>query len=263
MADKTLIEWADATWNPITGCTPISDGCKNCYAKRLIRRFPALHGYRETGPVVNGYIEIEPIPFGEIRFHPERLDQPLKWKKPRRIFVCSMSDLFHEDVKLEWFQKVYTVIMESERLNPGHTFLMLTKHPKRMSDLIRPKVPLKNLWLGVTVESDKYLHRIDTLLQIPAAVRFVSVEPMLGPIMFSDPDSPCGENYPGLDWVILGAESGPGRRPCKIEWMGDVVRQCDDAGMPVFVKQIHNAAGRVVKDINLFPEQLQRREFPK
>ena len=266
MSDKTKIEWANATWNPITGCTPISDGCTNCYAKRLVRQFPALHGYR-------GCTEIEPVPFDQIQFHSERLDQPLKWKKPRRIFVCSMSDLFHEDVDLEWVKKIYTVIMESWHRNLGHTFMVLTKRPERMAEIINPFEPLPNLWLGVTAENQRCAdERIPILLDIPATIKFVSIEPMLEPVelfgtrydYLSDLGRPCRPPVQkGIDWVILGAESGPGRRPCNIEWMIDVVNQCDAAGVPVFVKQVHDYRGRVVKDINDFPKALQRREFPK
>jgi protein gp37 len=279
MSDKTKIEWANATWNPITGCTPISDGCTNCYAKRLVKRFPALHGHDLI------YETLWPKPFNEIQFHPGRLHEPLKWKKPRRLFVCSMSDLFHEDVDLEWVKKIYTVIMESWHRNLGHTFMVLTKRPERMAEIINPFEPLPNLWLGVTAENQQSAdERIPILLNIPAAVRFVSIEPMLEPVDFGlrlgeeryencescsaspvrgQPYCPGNHEAGGIDWVILGAESGPNRRPCKTEWMIDVVNQCDDAGVPVFVKQIHDYRGRVIHDINQFPTQLQFREMPK
>lgn len=253
---STKIEWCDETWNPITGCTPISDGCKNCYAARMAKRLAGRYGYPADDPFW-------------VTFHPDRLDEPLKWKKPRRVFVCSMGDLFHCHVALKWFQKIYIIIMECKRLGLEHKFLVLTKRPERMSEWVNPKKPLDNLWLGVTAENQRCAdERIPILLQIPAAMRFVSIEPMLGPVDLNDREFLINKtlfkytlgNY--LDWVILGCESGPSRRLCAIEWMIDVVRQCDDVNIPVFVKQV-SINGKVSKNPAEWPEELRRREFPK
>jgi len=262
MGDKTAIQWADATWNPITGCTPISDGCAMCYAKALITRFPLLHTRSSI-----------PKPFERLYFHQGRLETPLKWKKPRRIFVCSMSDLFHDQIPFERIDQVFEVIDRC----PQHTFMLLTKRPKRALEYFsqgEPGVfPYKNVWMGVTTENYTMAdERLPVLLDIPATVRFVSIEPMLGPVeLFGKhrdylhdlglPGRP--PVLKGIDWVIIGAESGPGRRPCKIEWMVDVVEQCKAANVPVFVKQIHDGFGRVVKNIEDFPKELQFREFPQ
>ena len=285
MSDKTKIEWANATWNPITGCTPISDGCTNCYAKRLVKRFPALHGHDLI------YETLWPKPFNEIQFHPGRLHEPLKWKKPRRIFVCSMSDFFHENIDGQWQIDVLDTLYSYDAYS-RRTAMFLTKRPKNIIPVMEnwrkcnclANYP-KKWWFGVTAENQRCAdERIPILLNIPAAVRFVSIEPMLEPVDFGlrlgeeryencescsaspvrgQPYCPGNHEAGGIDWVILGAESGPNRRPCKTEWMIDVVNQCDDAGVPVFVKQIHDYRGRVIHDINQFPTQLQFREMPK
>jgi len=311
MAIKTKISWCDATYNPITGCTPISEGCANCYAKRWVAHFPLLHGFTSGGPAWDP-TEIEPFPFETIRFHHKRLDTPLKWKKPRRIFVCDIADLFHHHVCPEWIGAVMLVASFCSH----HTFMLLTKRVRRMASWFennpfgytqgaalaefgkhiqmsspmgrRNRVngvgtinghdgqnewPLPNVWIGVTAENQARAdERIPVLMGIPAAKRFVSIEPMLGPVeLFGKhrdylhdlglPGRPPVQK--GIDWVILGCESGPGRRPCKIEWMIDVVDQCRAAHVPVFVKQIHDGFGKVIKNINDFPKELQFREFPQ
>jgi len=210
----------------------------------------------------------------EVTLHPECLDEPLHWRKPCRIFVCSMSDLFHPEVPFEFIDKVYYRIYRGLR----HTFQVLTKRPGRMLEYLEDETavqlrllklfpnwtpesrltgrfPLPNLWLGVSVENQKAAdERIPKLLQIPAAVRWVSLEPLLGKIVLSMVDE--------LDWVVIGAESGPNRRPCKLEWVRSIVAQCKAAGVPVFVKQL-DIDGKVVKKIEQFPPDLKVREYPK
>lgn len=242
----TKIQWADETWNPITGCSKISDGCKNCYAERMAKRLAGRFGYPADEP-------FRPT------LHPDRLNDPRKWKKHRRVFVCSMSDLFHEEVPNEWRIKVFNAMATDIFLPCKHTYLILTKRPenmKRFFDLntkVGDPVPWPNVWLGVTAENqEQYDKRIPLLLQIPAAVRFVSIEPMLGPIdvkkwLFHDDcdhydcdgDCPVGLNPPfaGIDWVICGGESGPGARPVHPDWVRSLRDQCQAAGVPFFFKQ--------------------------
>jgi protein gp37 len=264
MGDKTRIEWTDATWNPVTGCFPVSAGCANCYAKRMAERFPKTHGPAPWSDVDR---EVE---FKDIIFHPDRLDQPLRWKKPRRIFVSSLGDLFHEDVKDEWIDKVMGVT----RLAPQHTFIFLTKRPERMKryfadspgvamvrankeaqgmakprNFICPESPSvwprHNLWLGVTAENQEMAdQRIPILLQTPAAKRFVSVEPCLSvvdlPMEWLSPfkeTDPLLNRTPRLDWIICGGESGPGARPMHPDWPRSLRDQCQAAGVPFFFKQ--------------------------
>ena len=317
--NKTKIEWAEATWNPITGCSKMSEGCKNCYAERMAKRLAGRYGYPKDEP------------FG-VTFHPDRLEQPMRWRKPRRIFVCSMSDLFHKDVPFKYIADVFQCIADCSQ----HIFLILTKRPERMKLFFdewwnpdktdpytrgglkrdRPRLflrqpgcsecrsfflgclhgrkkwkdvaitpnwreaeqkdyfghpdsicdafnwsadgrghgvavemdngeisvrqdaltgpfpaPLRNLWLGVTIEHPKYGYRADYLRKIPAAVRFVSLEPLLAD--FSE--------YPGIfddmDWCIVGGESGPGARPMQEQWARDLKNQCVEAGVAFFYKQ--------------------------
>lgn len=257
------IEWTDETWNPVTGCTPVSEGCANCYAKRMANRLRGRYGYPKNDPF-------------RVTFHPDKLDKPLHWKKPRMVFVSSMGDLFHKDVKSEWINIVWHKAFNL----PQHTFQILTKRPDRMLEWTRKadrmlewtrkaakvkawpieEIWPENVWLGVTAENQKCAdERIPILLQIPAAVRFVSVEPMLGPVDLSPwicksckngtVASPllihpkygggCGvcTNKPKLDQVICGGESGPGARPMHPNWARDLRDQCQDAGVPFFFKQ--------------------------
>lgn len=223
MGDKSKIEWTDATWNPVTGCTKVSQGCKFCYAERVFSR---------------------PYPgraFTDVRCHPERLDQPLKWKSPRRIFVNSMSDLFHEAVPMEFIMRVIAKMA----VCPQHTFQTLTKRPERMMSVLSgvPSIAaFNNLWWGVSVEDQKTAdERIPLLLQTPAAVRWVSYEPALGPVDFSRflPVETIGgvkmERW--LDWIVAGGESGPHARPAHPDWFRQVRDQCQAAGAPFFFKQ--------------------------
>jgi len=214
MGDKTKIEWATATWNPITGCSPISDGCDNCYAKRMANRLKGRYGYPKKDPF-------------KITFHENKLDQPIRWKKPRRIFVCSMSDIFHGNVTDEMRQSVLDVISKCEQ----HTFMILTKRSLALNAYFKNKAIPPNLWLGVTVEKKNYLSKAIELSKVRyAPVRFISIEPCLGPINLYGMDG-----Y--IDWVILGGESGPNARPMKKEWARQIRDYCIDLGIPFFFKQ--------------------------
>lgn len=270
----TNIEWVarpgtiPVTWNPVTGCTKISDGCRNCYAERMARRLAGRCGYPEA-----------PHHF-DVTLHHERLGQLLRWKKPRTVFVCSMSDLFHEDIP-DWFiLKVWDVM----RRAPQHTFLVLTKRPRRMQEVVGRICdgwcPLPNAWLGVTVENQRTAdERIPLLLQTPAAVHFVSCEPLLEEInireylhvdgchTFEGGESfpnlclACGgKGTPSLDWVIAGCESGPHRRHVDTSAFRFLRDQCQDAVVPFFLKQME-VDGKVVK----MPELDGRmwREWPR
>ena len=212
MSDQTKIEWADATWNPITGCTPISIGCCNCYAERMVRRFPKVYP--------NGF---------DVTIHIDRFDQPRRWRKPRRIFVCSMGDLFHDDVPAGDIGRVFDVMRECSQ----HTFMVLTKRPVRMNAFT--SYWPGNLWAGVTVETEAHLWRFDCLSRTGYPLRFVSCEPLLGPIpqIF-----PRHGGRQGPDWVIVGCESGPKRRPMVVEWARGIQRQCAEAHVPFFLKQM-------------------------
>lgn len=297
MADGTKIEWTDATWNPITGCSVVSPGCTNCYAMKLagtrLRTHPSREGLtRDT--------KAGPVWTGEVRFNPQWLDEPLRWKKPRMIFVCAHGDLFAEGVPDEWIDQVFAVMA----LAPHHTFQVLTKRPERMRDYLCEMVrcfrddsaefslrwgtaavdvtgspcaagaiedlvfPLRNAWLGVSVEDQKRAdERIPILLETPAAVRWISAEPLLGPIDLSrvrrdrgadtaieslsalDPLAhrgmawwegqtvPTATPYRKLDWVVVGGESGPGARPMHPAWARSLRDQCASTDVPFLFKQ--------------------------
>ena len=300
MSDNTRIEWCDATWNPITGCTPCSPGCTNCYARRMLARHLPAMGH--------------PGDPGQVMWHPERLNQPLRWRKPRRIFVCSMGDLFHTDVPFGWVMRVLTIMA----LCPQHTFLLLTKRPERSLEFwtrwgdlsgedysifhnargpaeTRKAHPsprgqmfadmldtmgdppsgygfptfdwmqgmqgwpdwFPNVWLGVTVcnqaEADE---KVPVLLQTPAALRFLSLEPLLGPVEL---DGLWG--YPGsatcdllgrwpIRWIIVGGETGPGARPMHQDWVRSLRDQCQVAGIPFFFKQWGSCAARWARSLH-------------
>ena len=226
------IEWTDETWNPVTGCTPVSEGCKNCYAARMAKRLAGRAGYPKDDPF-------------RVTRHADKQDDPLHWRKPRRVFVCSMGDLFHEDVPDAFIYRVLEVIL----LTPRHTYQMLTKRPGRMAAVLGGYEAIPNLWLGVTAENQQTAdERIPLLLQTPAAVRFVSIGPMLGPIDVSPylgqvhadalglPYKGDDPWHDGLDWVICGGETGPGARPMNPKWVRDVRDQCMAAGVPFFFK---------------------------
>jgi protein gp37 len=225
----TKIEWTNKTWNPVTGCTKISLGCTHCYAERMATRLAGRFGYPAA-----------PHQF-DVTFHEDRLRVPFHWRKPRMIFVSSMGDLFHEHVTDLQVLKVLAVI----RACPQHTFQILTKRPERMADLtLRHRAThgftvIPNLWLGVSVEDPLYLWRINELIQCPAPVRFVSLEPLLAPIDLCPPVT-----YPRndllidhLQWVIVGGESGPGARPMHPAWAQHLSDQCQASAVPFFFKQ--------------------------
>lgn len=212
MGDHSAIEWTDATWNPVTGCTKISPGCKHCYAERLAGRLQAMGNPRYR----DGF---------KPTLHPDQLALPLRWRDPRRIFVNSMSDLFHEDVPEEFIRRAFEIMAEAH----WHVFQVLTKRSKRLADLApRLRWP-SNVWQGVSVENARYTSRVADLVKVPAAVRFLSVEPLLGPIA----ELPLK----GIAWVIVGGESGPGHRPIRPEWVRAIRDQCADVRVPFFFKQ--------------------------
>lgn len=245
---RTKIEWATDTWNPVTGCTKVSAGCANCYAEGMATRFPRT-GY---APRALDQDRVGPVhDFNRVLLHPDRLDQPLHWRKPRRVFVCSMGDLFHEGVPRLFQLNVFGKMRNAQQ----HTFMVLTKRPLQMKRFIQrmaadcrmhegyrlifPEWPLPNVWLGVTAENqDTADERIPLLLQTPAAVRFVSVEPMLGPVDFTSMNDGYNTAIEQLDWVICGGESGHGARPMETEWALQLRDQCYLADVPFFLKQM-------------------------
>jgi protein gp37 len=212
MAQASDIEWTDATWNPVTGCTKVSPGCKFCYAQRMANRLHAMGNRRYRNNFVT-------------TLHDDLLDAPLSWRTPRRIFVNSMSDLFHTDVSDEFIQRVFETMDAAH----WHTFQVLTKRSDRLSALARRLPWPRNVWMGVSVESSDYTFRARDLRGVPAAVRFLSVEPLLGPI----------RRLPlrNLDWVIVGGESGPKARPCHADWVRAIRDRCTEAGVAFFFKQ--------------------------
>lgn len=274
MAETSSIEWTDATWNPITGCTLVSQGCRHCYAARLAATRLRNHPSRAGLARVNAAGEAKFT--GEVRFNEDWLDQPLRWRKPRRIFVCAHGDLFHESVPDEWIDRVFAVMA----LTPQHVFQVLTKRPERMRDYLGHggtcipvgirhaaesmglgdpgplPITLPNVWLGTSVENQATAdERIPPLLTTPAAVRFISAEPLLGAVdlRFLQPFDPPVEidalngthgvlrphrgRSAHLDWVIVGGESGPGARPMHPDWARALRDQCAAAGVPFFFKQ--------------------------
>jgi protein gp37 len=212
MSLNSHIEWTEATWNPVTGCTQISPGCANCYAKTFAERFRGVPGH----PYEMGF---------DLALRPERLEQPLQWKKPKLIFVNSMSDLFHEDVPEEFIHEVFATMQAAH----WHTFQLLTKRPERLAQMA-PELPFpENLWVGVSVENQRWTSRIDELRKVPAAVRFLSCEPLLGPLRNLD--------LRDIHWVIVGGESGHAARPMRAEWARGIREQCHASAVPFFFKQ--------------------------
>jgi len=226
MGTRSSIEWTESTWNPLTGCTKISPGCKYCYAERMALRLQAMGqpNYR------NGF---------KLTLHEHALELPLTWKRPQMIFVNSMSDLFHQDVPLVFVQKVFDIMRRAS----WHTFQVLTKRSKRLRELDSKVNWPSNVWMGVSVESEKYVFRIDDLRQTRACTKFLSLEPLLGHL----PDL----DLRGINWVIVGGESGPGARPVEEEWVIDIKNQCRAAPVPFFFKQWGGSnkkrAGRVLQ----------------
>jgi protein gp37 len=216
MADGSAIEWTDATWNPVTGCTKITAGCDNCYAARFSERFRGVAGH----PFENGF---------DLTLRAERLQQPLTWRRSRMIFVNSMSDLFHKDIPREFIDRVFDTMEEAD----WHTFQVLTKRSSLMRDyLLRrygERTSHDHIWFGVSVEEAKARSRIAHLRSAPAAVRFLSIEPLIGPVGRLD--------LAGIHWVIVGGESGPGARPMDVEWVRDILEQCEQQDVAFFFKQ--------------------------
>ena len=227
---NTGIEWTDKSWNPVTGCTKVSPGCIHCYAEAITKRFPKTFK--------SGF---------DLTLHPERLTEPLKWRTPSRIFVNSMSDLFHEEVPLDFIKNVFKVI----HATPHHIYQILTKRPERLVELAPHLEFHKNIWLGVSVENQSYVSRIDLLRQVPANVRFLSCEPLLGSLNL---------DLTNIDWVIVGGESGQKHRPMNIEWAEDIRDQCQKAEVAFFFKQI---GGRTSKAGGNLLDGRKYLEFPK
>lgn len=212
MASESKIEWTGATWNPITGCNKVSPGCKFCYADRMSQRLKAMgvSNYR------NGF---------ELTLHEHMLSRPSEWKTPSLIFVNSMSDLFHEQAPLDYIQRVFEVMRDAD----WHTFQILTKRSERLREVSSLLDWPANVWQGVSVENRDYCHRIQNLKQCGAAIKFLSLEPLLGPL----PDL----DLSGIDWVIVGGESGPGARPIMKDWVRQIRDTCREASVPFFFKQ--------------------------
>lgn len=241
---RSNIEWTDYVWNFLSGCSKVSAGCqgKNCYAETIANRF-----WKERK-------------FTDVQIDESKLELPLHLKKPRMIFVNSMSDLFHEKISFEVIAKCWDTMFDTER----HTYQILTKRPERMLDFIKwmnekqnRGTDYNNVWLGVSVENQQTAdERIPLLLQTPAAVKFLSIEPLLEPIAF--------EALTGIDWVIIGCESGHKRRNCELVWIEHIIKQCrtNCYYIPIFIKQL-SIDGKVVRNISRFPKHLQIREYPK
>ena len=208
----TSIEWTETTWNPVTGCDKVSTGCKHCYAERMAMRLKAMgqHRYR------NGF---------ELTLQEDLIDLPLSWKKPRKVFVNSMSDLFHQDIPLDFIQSVYHTMNQASQ----HTFQVLTKRSDRLRKISKDLIWTDNIWMGVSVENEDYAHRIDDLLAMDARIKFLSLEPLLGSLK--------NVSLKGVDWVIVGGESGPGARPMEATWVLEIRDQCQKLDIPFFFKQ--------------------------
>jgi protein gp37 len=227
----SAIEWTESTWNPLTGCTKISAGCAHCYAERMARRLRAME-------LARGEIKGKYRKGFKLTMHPEELERPLEWKKPQNIFVNSMSDLFHEQVPLQFIQQVFDTMNRAH----WHRYQVLTKRGSRLRELAPALAWAPQIWMGVTVENEDCISRIDDLRSTGAHIKFLSLEPLLGPL----PEL----NLAGIDWVIVGGESGPGARPMREEWVLDLRDQCLAAGVRFFFKQWggvrKKAAGRVL-----------------
>jgi protein gp37 len=269
---QSKIEWTDMVWNVCTGCTKVSPGCANCYAERY-----AARGIGDFKQSFCGGTMIARS-FSEVRMHPERLERPLHWRKPKKIFVCSVGDLFHEDISDEFIDQVFKTMARA----PQHTFQILTKRPGRMQSIvpiIRGHYPdrLNHVWLGVSCENQAAAdERIPLLIETPAAIKFVSCEPLLGPIDFRKVPKFNTVDFDLSNWwAIVGGESGPHARPCRIEWIEKIIALCETADVPLFVKQlgaypiwagaksepIEPARGKNA-DPSEWPESLRVREFP-
>jgi protein gp37 len=212
MAEKSTIEWTNSTWNPVTGCDKVSAGCAHCYAERFAERFRGVPNH----PFKQGF---------DLKLWNDRIELPLTWKTPKVIFVNSMSDLFHKDVPIKFIQKIFTTMKQAH----WHTFQVLTKRAERLEE-VSPKLSwAPNIWMGVSVESDRFTYRIDHLRKTRAHIKFLSLEPLLGPLP--------SLKLKGINWAIVGGESGPGARPMDGSWVLEIKRQCVKAKVPFFFKQ--------------------------
>jgi protein gp37 len=241
---QTSIEWTEVTWNPTTGCDKISEGCDNCYALTMARRLKAMGSERyqtDGDPRTSG-------PGFGIAVHPAALMQPFRWSGSRLVFVNSMSDLFHARVPIDFVRQVFDVIAQT----PQHTYQVLTKRSTRLPRIAGELDWPSNLWMGVSVENEDHMYRIDHLRKVPAAVRFLSLEPLLGPLP--------GLNLNGIDWVITGGESGPRARPIDPEWVRAIRDACTSAGVPFFHKQW---GGRSPKELGRLLDGVEWSEMPE
>ncbi len=212
MATQSQIEWTEMTWNPVTGCNKVSQGCKFCYAERMAKRLKAMR----TDRYRNGF---------EVTLHEDLIDKPRHWIKPRIVFVNSMSDLFHEDVPLDFIQRVFNTMVQCKQ----HTFQVLTKRSQRLLELANQLPWPDNVWMGVSVEDEQVLSRVEDLASVPAKIRFLSCEPLIGPLEHIQLEK--------IHWVIVGGESGPGARPMKPEWVESILAQCRQQDVAFFFKQ--------------------------
>jgi protein gp37 len=234
VSDGSAIEWTEATWNPVTGCSKVSPGCAHCYAETLSLRFRrSVKPWTPENAAENVVV------------HPGRLEQPLRWRRPRMIFVNSMSDLFHELVPVSFVQQVFAVMTSADR----HTFQVLTKRPERALELASAVVWPKNVWLGVSIENSRFTWRADVLREVGAPVRFISAEPLLGSLFEQGPRR-APLNLAAIDWLIAGGESGHGYRPVHVEWVRELREECAERGVAFFFKQwggrTSKAGGRVL-----------------
>lgn len=234
MASPTSIEWTDHTWNPVTGCTRASAGCDFCYAVTMTRRLEAMGIEKYQGLINKGKHHFN----GVVRIHPDELKIPLTWTKPRRVFVNSMSDLFHPAVPVDFIVQVFSVMARAEQ----HQFQILTKRPERVRELSPILDWTQNVWMGTSVEDMRVIDRVDELRGTSADIKFLSLEPLIGPLP--------GLDVRGIDWVIVGGESGPQARPMDAEWVREIRDICEEAGVPFFFKQWggrnKKAAGRIL-----------------
>ena len=241
MGDKSAIEWTDASWNPSSGCSKVSPGCRNCYAERIALRLQGMGNPKYS----NGF---------KFTIHEDALDLPLKWKRPRKIFVNSMSDMFHERMNDDFLMKCFNVMVKAD----WHIFQILTKRPEKMLEFTKTYGPLpRHIWLGTSVELDLYKSRIETLRKVPCEIRFVSFEPLLGPIGKVD--------LKGIAWAIVGGESGPNHRPIDEKWVRELQKQCKHQKVAFFFKQWGGprpkSGGRLFagKEWNEYPEAYKNR----
>ena len=284
---SSKIPYLNEVWNPITGCS--GKGCatkETCWAREMVNRFPAIHGVQLGigGSWAKGDLQPERIPFSIPVFHPDRLDQPLHWKKPRRVGVCFMGDLFDEGVRFDYIDRIFQTMLVASKF---HIFFLLTKQPQQALKFFQWETQetgegcslADNIWLGVSCCTQADVDcMVPDLLRVPGK-KWISLEPCMESIKLiieePDPKKPClncgqkgcdicgnvGYLFNGLDWVVIGCHSNPRRYPCKIEWVESVVEQCKDSGVPVYVKQIE-INGKCVRDIERFPKHLQVREMP-